>query len=160
MTPDRLLETVRATVEELGFELVDLRQSGPPSRPVLKIRADRVASRPGAGITTGDCAALSRTLERRLEDLGAVGPQYVLEVSSPGIERPIRFPDHWRRYVGRQARVRAPGLPGHPTVRIGPVNEDDTVELVLPAGEHVRLRIAEIREATLVYEWPAAVKKP
>ena len=112
MTPERLLGLVKQEVEARGFELVDFRQAGSPGRPVLQIRADRPTSEPGAGITTDECATLSRALERRLEDAGAVGTTYVLEVSSPGIERPVRFIEHWRSLVGRRVRVRAEGSRG------------------------------------------------
>lgn len=155
MSPERLLEMVRDVVASLGFELVDLRQTGTPSRPVLKVRADRAEAGPGAGITTDDCAALSRALERRLEGEGAVGATYVLEVSSPGIERPVRFLEHWRRYVGRRVLVKAAGVPGRQEAVIHAVPDDDTVELALPGAKATRVRLADIREATLVHDWPA-----
>ena len=157
VTPDQLLHIVRGTVQELGFELVDLRLSGHPSRPILKVRADRPAG-PGAVITTDDCAFLSRALERRLEAEGAVGATYVLEVSSPGVERPVRFPVHWRRYVGRRVTLRAAGVAGRPIAVIRGVPDDETVELELPGGEQVRMAMHDVREATLVYDWPARPK--
>ena len=58
----------------------------------------------------------------------------MLEVSSPGIERPLRRPEHWRRFVGQRARVRAAGLPGHPTVEIVAVPDDEHVVVRLPGG--------------------------
>jgi ribosome maturation factor RimP len=158
MTPERLLQTVRDVVETLGFELVDLRQSGTPSRPVLKVRADRPAGGPGAAITTDDCAALSRALERRLEDEGAVGARYVLEVSSPGVERPVRFPAHWRRYVGHRVTLKAAGLSGRLVAVIRAVPDDETV-LVELDGRQVRLALKDVKDATLVYDWPAAGRK-
>lgn len=159
MTPDQLLHLIRGTLESLGFELVDLRQMGTPSRPVLKVRADRQGADHGAAITTDDCAVLSRALERRLEAEGAVGATYVLEVSSPGVERPVRFPEHWRRYIGRRVTLKAAGVPGRPTAVIRGVPDDATVEVELPGGEQVRLALESVKEATLVYDWPAAGQK-
>jgi ribosome maturation factor RimP len=159
VTPDQLLYLVRSTVQELGFELVDLRHSGSPSRPILRVRADRPATGPGAVFTTDDCALLSRALERRLEAEGAVGATYVLEVSSPGVERPVRFPAHWRQYVGRRVTLRAAGVAGRPIAVIRGVPDDDTVDLELPGGEQVRLAMHDVKEATLVYDWPVAGKK-
>jgi ribosome maturation factor RimP len=158
VTPDQLLHIVRATVQELGFELVDLRHAGSPSRPILKVRADRPTG-PGAAVTTDDCALLSRALERRLEAEGAVGATYVLEVSSPGVERPVRFPAHWRQYIGRRVTLRAAGVAGRPVAVIRGVPDDATVELELPGGEQVRLALHDVKEATLVYDWPAAGNK-
>jgi ribosome maturation factor RimP len=156
MAPDAaLLQLIREHVESLGFDLADLRRTGTLERPILQLRVDRPDSRPGHGVTADDCAGISRSLERLLESSGLVGPRYVLEVSSPGIERPLRWPEHWRRFVGHRARVRAAGLPGHPTVEIVGVPDDDHVVVRRPDGEEQTLALADVREATLVHDWPA-----
>ena len=121
MTHDPLLALVRAEVERQGFELVDFRRSGTAGRPVLTVRADRPESQPGAGITTAECASLSRAIERLVEDGGHVGAQYVLEVSSPGIERPLGFVAQWRRAVGQRAKVRVASRKETPWVKRGGV---------------------------------------
>ncbi len=159
MTLDPLLDVVRTLVEGAGFELVDLRRAGTPGLPVLSIRADRPDATPGHGITTEECARLSRALEEALEAAALVGPRYVLEVSSPGIERPIRFPEHWRRYVGRHATIQVARMPGRPVVEIVAVPTDDAVVLRLPTGQDVTIRLTDIRSATLVYDWPAPQAK-
>jgi len=112
MSVDALLNPIRAHLDGLGFELVDLRRTGTLQRPILQVRVDRPDSRPGQGVTADDCAGISRSLERFLESRAMVGPRYVLEVSSPGLERPLRWPEHWRRFIGRRppsdrARTRA-----------------------------------------------------
>ena len=56
-------------------------------------------------------------VERFLAEQG-IGPHYVLQTSSPGFERPVRFPEHWRRFLGREVRVRARVLRGHPRLTI------------------------------------------
>jgi ribosome maturation factor RimP len=153
MTHDPLLALVRAEVERQGFDLVDFRRTGAPARPVLQVRADVPGSEPGRGITTEQCAALSRSLERLLEGGGHVGTQYVLEVSSPGIERPLAFVAEWRKAVGRRAKVRAAGLRGHPEVEVVAVPDDETVELRLPDGAVQQVRLDDVREAHLVVDW-------
>jgi ribosome maturation factor RimP len=156
MAPDAaFLQLIREHVEALGFDLADLRRTGTLERPILQLRVDRPDSRPGHGVTADDCAAISRSLERFLESRGLVGPRYVLEVSSPGIERPLRWPEHWRRFVGQRARVRAAGLPGHPTVEIVSVPDDDHVVLRLPDGGERSVALADIRDAHLTHDWPA-----
>jgi ribosome maturation factor RimP len=159
MTHDPLLALVRAEVERQGFKLVDFRRSGTAGRPVLKVRADRPESQPGAGITTAECASISRAIERLLEDGGHVGAQYVLEVSSPGIERPLAFVAEWRRAVGRRAKVRAAGLKGHPEVEVLGVPDDETVELRLPDGTVAQVRMGDVREAHLVVDWKTLGRK-
>jgi ribosome maturation factor RimP len=152
MSADALLAPIRDHVAELGFELVDLRRTGTLQRPILQVRVDRPDSRPGQGITADDCAMISRSLERFLESRAMVGPRYVLEVSSPGWERPLRWPEHWRRFIGREARVRADSLPGRRRYRIMAVPDDEHVVLRGEGGADVTLALAGIREATLVAE--------
>lgn len=146
-------EALRAAVAGLGFELVDVRIAGPASRPVVRLRIDVPGGgRPGAGVTTDDCHRVSRALEASLEGAGAVGSSYVLEVSSPGIERPVRFVEHWRRYVGHDVRLKATGVSGRPVARIVAVPDDGHVELAIGA-ERRTLPLEAIREATLVVDW-------
>ena len=83
----------------------------------------------------------------------------MLEVSSPGVERPIRFPEHWRRYVGRRATLHIARVAGRPVAEILAVPSDEAVTLRLPSGEAVTVPLAEIRSATLVYDWPAPLTK-
>src|SRR3954452_22190270 len=127
MSVDALIAPIRDHIAELGFELVDLRRTGTVQRPILQVRVDRPESRPGQGVTADDCATISRSLERFLESRGLVGPRYVLEVSSPGIERPLRWPEHWRRFIGHRARVRAEGVAGWPEVEIRAVPDDEHI---------------------------------
>jgi ribosome maturation factor RimP len=152
MSADSLLVPIRDHVAGLGFELVDLRRTGTLQRPILQVRVDRPDSRPGQGVTADDCALISRSLERFLESRAMVGPRYVLEVSSPGVERPLRWPEHWRRFIGRQARVRAEGLPGRHRVEILAVPDDEHVVVRREDGSDVTLVLDEVREATLVAE--------
>lgn len=148
-------EALRATVARLGYELVDARVSGPGARPTIRLRIDVPGGgSPGAGVTTDDCARVSRALEAELESAGVVGPRYTIEVSSPGIERPVRFAEHWRRYTGREVRVKARGVAGTVTARIAGVPDDDHVDLVIDGVEQ-RISLDAVRQATLVVDWSA-----
>jgi ribosome maturation factor RimP len=79
-----------------------------------------------------------------------VGPRYVLEVSSPGLERPLRWPEHWRRFVGRQARIRATSLPGRHHYEILSVPDDERVVLRRDDGSEITVPFEAIQDATLV----------
>lgn len=149
MGAEPLLEAVRRIVAGLGFELIEFRKSGPPQRPAIQVRIDRPDSRPGHGITAEDCARTSRELERVLEAPGGVGNRYTLQVSSPGLERPVRFPEHWRKYAGRVVRVTARGLAGHPRAVILDLPDDAHVRLRLPDGSEPVVAIDDIKEALL-----------
>lgn len=149
LTPDVL----HASIEALGFELVDVRIAGPATQRIVRIRIDVPGGgSPGHGVTTADCARVSRALEAELEGAGLVGPVWTLEVSSPGVERPVRFARDWRRYLGREVRVKAAGLPGKSVGRIVALPDDDHVTLDI-AGESRTLPLDVIREATLVIDW-------
>jgi ribosome maturation factor RimP len=159
MSADALLVPIRDHMTGLGFELVDVRRTGTSQRPILQVRVDRPDSRPGQGVTADDCAAISRSLERFLESRAMVGPQYVLEVSSPGFDRPLRWPEHWRRFIGRQARVRAQSLPGRSRMEILAVPDQEHVVLRREDGSEVTLAFEDIRDATLVVDGEAFSKR-
>ena len=150
MSADALLSSIRDHITSLGFELVDLRRTGTLQRPILQVRVDRPDSRPGHGVTADDCATISRSLERFLESRAMVGSRYVLEVSSPGLERPLRWPEQWRRFVGRQARIRAASLPTRSRVEIIAVPDADHVLVRLEGGSELTLAFDAIRDATLI----------
>jgi ribosome maturation factor RimP len=150
MSVDALLSSIRDHISSLGFELVDLRRTGTLARPILQVRVDRPDSRPGHGVTADDCATISRSLERFLESRAMVGSRYVLEVSSPGLERPLRLPEHWRRFVGRRARVSAAPLAGRSRVEIVAVPDNEHVIVRPEDGSELALAFADIRDATLI----------
>jgi ribosome maturation factor RimP len=154
MSVDALLAPIRDHIAGLGFELVDLRRVGTLQRPILQVRVDRPDSRPGQGITADDCAGISRSLERFLESSAMVGPRYVLEVSSPGIERPLRWPAHWRRFIGQRARVRAEALGGRREVEIVAVPDDEHVIVRPLDGAEVTLEFDGIADARLMADLP------
>jgi ribosome maturation factor RimP len=151
MILDPLLDPIRRHVSALGFELVDLKRSGPSDRPVFHLRIDRPESAPGHGVTTDDCVRVGRALERLSAADSAPGPTF--QVSSPGLERPVRFPEHWRRFVGHTVRLRSGALRGHPEARFVAVPDDEHVTVRLPNATETTLALREIREATLVVDW-------
>jgi ribosome maturation factor RimP len=153
MCADALFAPIRDHIASLGFELVDLRRTGTLQRPILQVRVDRPDSRPGQGVTADDCAVISRSLESFLENRAIVGPRYVLEVSSPGLERPLRLPEHWRRFVGRQAWVRAAPFSGKTQVEIVSVPDDEHVVLRREDQSELTVSFDEIREAVLAVNW-------
>ncbi len=150
MDVDQLTGEIRRRVAQMGFDLVDLRKRGSPNQARLQIRIDRpdVST---VGVTVDDCASVSRGLEAWLDDTELLGPRYVLEVSSPGIERPIRWPEHWRRFVGNDVNVRLAGI-GRVRATILGV-EDELVSLKLENGDVVDRPVAEARDATLFVDW-------
>jgi len=149
------LEDVIATeVEPLGYELVELRRAGSKRTPVLDVRIDR---RDGEAVTVDDCARVSRAIEARLDaEPGIAGDRYVLEVSSPGVERPLRNAADWRRFAGQDANVSADAVGGRANVKIVGVDGEpgsETVTVRDSRGTERRIPLADVREARLVFHW-------
>ena len=147
MLSDSLVEAFRTRLESLGFDLADLRIGGTPNRPLVQVRIDC----PPRAVTVDDCATASRALEAWLDE-GAGGPlgnRYVLEVSSPGIERPVRWHRHWLRFVGRDVNVRLAGM-GRVRARIVAVPTAETVVLEPEGKPPLEYRLAELKEARLI----------
>ena len=144
---------VRAEVAALGFDLVEFRKGGIGRKPLLDVRIDRTD---GTKVSVDDCAHVSRMIEPKLEQSGLVGPAYVLEVSSPGVERPLRHAADWRRFAGRRAQVLSASLGGREEVEVVGVVEVDGEEVAVvrdQRGEERRIPFLEIREARLVFRW-------
>ena len=148
---------VVAELDALGMDLVEFRVGGSRSRPVLDIRIDR---RDLEKVQVGDCERASRAIEAKLDaSPGLVDSRYVLEVSSPGMERPVRTIAEWRRFVGRRASVKSPhfaSVGGRVEVDIVAVNGTDGHEQIvvrdLKGNEH-QLALADVQEARLVFHW-------
>jgi ribosome maturation factor RimP len=85
-----------------GFELVDVEWLRLAGRWTLRVYIDR----PG-GVGIEDCQAVSRTVEPMLDVEDFIEPAYDLEVSSPGLDRPLRKPQDFERYAGQRVHVKA-----------------------------------------------------
>ena len=87
-------------IEEEGLELVELDLVGKPPHYILRIFVDKVG-----GVNVGECAALSRKISDHLDTEDLINGSYTLEVSSPGLERPLLSLDDFRRKVGEKVKV-------------------------------------------------------
>jgi ribosome maturation factor RimP len=155
---EQLSDELESRLAAIGFEVVDVRKGGGGSRTRLQVRIDWLNAAPGRKVTIEDCATASRHLEAWLDASGVLGPKYVLEVSSPGMERPLRRLAQWARFVGREADVRLPDR-GRVRARITAVDSDaGTVTLLPRGGDAVTIPAAEARDATLVVDWEAMLR--
>jgi ribosome maturation factor RimP len=114
-------------------------------------------------VSLDDCAFVSRSLERHLDEVDVAGPDYVLEVSSPGVERPLRTVADWRRYVGRRVHVKSSRSTDDGAVvrdsqdlDLVDVEGDDPNAIAVgrdATGKVHRIRCADVIEARLVFVW-------
>jgi len=148
MLTESLEETFRSKLDALGLELADLRIGGTAQRPLVQVRIEWPPSDPPRPVTVADCARASRALEAWLDQGGPLGPRYLLEVSSPGLERPLKWHRHWVRFVGRTITARLEGL-GRVRARIVAVPDQATVVLQLEGGAERTLPLAAVRDARL-----------
>ena len=134
------LEAIRQLAREVaeghGLQLYDLELGQQRGRAVLRVYVDREgAGEPGRGVTVGECEAVSRELGQLMDVEEPLPFAYLLEVSSPGIERPLTELHHYRWAVGQRVRL-----------VLDPSEGGDTVEGQLEALEEqsVRLRLVPV----------------
>lgn len=156
---DTLERSFEERVAALGFELVELERAGSKSRPILRLRIDRPDGEPGAGVNIDDCAKVSRALEQWLDE--EVGERYVLEVSSPGIERPLVRRRDFERFAGKEIALRGNvplagkgrRLEGE-LLGVVDAGDDERIRLRLGDGTVVDIPRADVARAHLVFRWP------
>ena len=97
---------IEPTIVAMGYDLVRVRLGG-GAEPTLQIMAERLD---GATMTVEDCEAISRAISAKLDVEDPIASAYTLEVSSPGIDRPLVRPKDYARFAGHAARIetRAP----------------------------------------------------
>ncbi|MCC7048449.1 MAG: ribosome maturation factor RimP [Alphaproteobacteria bacterium] len=132
----------------MGYELVRVQLSGGRDRPTLQVMAERAD---GKGMTVEDCTDISRAVSALLDVADPLPCAYLLEASSPGIDRPLIKPGDYERFVGHEARIetRWP-IGGRKKFRgriVGVVG--DAVRVAQSEGQ-VDLPLAEIERAKLV----------
>ncbi len=97
----RIVALLEPTIVELGFELWGVELLSPNHRPTLRLYIENVA-----GVTVDDCAVVSRHVSGLLELENAITGEYILEVSSPGIDRLLFKREHYEAYAGEPVEVR------------------------------------------------------
>jgi ribosome maturation factor RimP len=137
-------------VEAAGYRLVRLRVMG-AKRKTLQVMAER----PDGSMNVDDCASLSRALSEVLEAADPLPDEFVLEVSSPGIDRPLTIQADFARFAGHDARVEMTealnGRKRFKGVLIGLEGADVLMDVTGENGpERVRLPFGNIAEAKLV----------
>jgi ribosome maturation factor RimP len=146
----RLLELLDPVAEAAGYEIVRLRLMGGEERRRLQVMAERALD---GDMNVEDCARLSRALAEVLDAADPIAGEYVLEVSSPGVDRPLTRLKDFAEFEGHEARIEldrlAEGRKRFKGVLAGV--EDDQVAIDLEGEEETALvPFAWIVEAKLV----------
>lgn len=98
---DRIVAVIEPSLADLGYELVRVYYGG-AGRPVLQIMIDRAD---GADVTIEDCTLASRTVSALMDVADPIAAAYELELSSPGIDRPLTRQKDFDSFVGYEAKV-------------------------------------------------------
>jgi ribosome maturation factor RimP len=147
------LETIRAMAERVvtseGLHLVDVEIKGSNANQLLRVYIDKAA-----GVSHADCAVVSEQLSAMLDVEDLFPGRYVLEVSSPGLDRKLTKPSDFTYFVGRRARVVLKEAMGEQKVLEGRLAgfENGRVRLDLEESGRQEIDLANIRKAQLVVE--------
>ncbi len=148
-------EQIRALAEpvaaDFGLEVWDVELRGSGRNRVLRVFLDRPEGQ--AGVTIEDCERVSRRLGDVLDAYDVIEGHYLLEVSSPGVNRALRRPEHFERSVGRRVRLR---LREGGAAIVGTLEgtAGGSVVVVGDDGRPHRVELADIAEARTEFEFP------
>ena len=143
---DRVRELVAPLAEAASVDLYDVEHHG----AMVRVLVDS-----DAGVDVDALARLSRSLSRALDEQDLIDGRYTLEVSSPGLERPLRTADHFRRAAGSEVKVKTrPDFDG-PRRLTGVLEAvaDDGVDLRDGDGRVSRIAFEQMASARTVFEW-------
>jgi ribosome maturation factor RimP len=150
---DTQLEAVRTAIEPavaaLGCELYDVELLGAGAARTLRV----TVTKPG-GVDLDTITAVTQAVSPIVDDAADVRGSYLLEVSSPGIERALRRPEHFRGALGEEVSVKFHTDAGPRRVR-GVLRDatDDTIAVDSEAGDRETISLASLTQARTVFEW-------
>ncbi len=153
--PSALVTKVTALIEPIAddfhCELVDVDMNN----GVLKVIVDE----PG-GLNSQTLVEVTKAVSRMIDAEDPIPGRFTMEVTSPGVERPLKKPDHFRRSVGEQITVKTmPDVPGERRVD-GELTSADEYGITIENETETRtLRYGEIRSARTIFDWGPTPKK-
>jgi ribosome maturation factor RimP len=143
---DALHSVIEREVEMLGYELVRLDQTSRGRRRIVRIFIDEQER----GVTIDDCVRVTKALGLVLDASSIIEGPYTLEVSSPGIDRPLTRPDHFTRFAGHGARIEYRDGEGTKRTAVGRLAgvRDGTVTIAVD-GSDLAIPIGDVLKANL-----------
>jgi len=147
---DRVRELIAPVVADVGAELYDIEFNG----GVLRILVDQEG-----GIDMGSIKTISRSSGRILDEVDPIPGRYTLEVSSPGLERPLRTQHHYERAVGQPVKIKTfaevDGARRFEGTVVGATDDGFVLEI---DGETRSFAYDNVSKARTVFEWGGAPK--
>lgn len=141
---------VRAVIErplaDAGFDVEDVAVRAAGKRSLVQVAVDK-----DGGLTLDDVADATKIVSTVLDEADPITSAYVLEVTSPGVDRPLTLPRHWRRNAGRLVKVTTRDG-GTITGRIQSA-DDEAAEVLTQVDEQVRVAYTDVAKATIELEF-------
>jgi ribosome maturation factor RimP len=154
-TLDQIQQLAQRVVEAEGLELVEIEFKTGKSRKLLRIFIDKVG-----GVTVSDCENISQQLGTLLDVHDLLKDAYILEVSSPGVDRPLKTDRDYQRALGRWVKVYLNGTDQQGTPVMGKLVQADPQEIVVETkGEALVIPRDQIRRAHQEIPLPVHPKK-
>ena len=142
----KITQLVENEIVTSVFELISIKVSSAGRRTIISIAMDRDSG----GITVAECAEWNRQIGRRLDEEGCLEGPYVIEVSSPGLDRQLKTQEDFNRVVGKNLRVHyrnAEGAPVQGTMTLIKVEQDAVLLKSPESDKEIRLSLSEIISA-------------
>ena len=145
----KLLGAIAEIVTSLGYECVNAAPVTEDGRVVLRVMIDSLG-----GIDLGDCEKVSRAVERFLDSNTMGEGRYYLEVSSPGVERPLFTPADYERFRGREARIKTHEPVEGRKIHVGFIRASDGASVTLETEWGAEtIAFETVARASLVFRW-------
>jgi len=145
-------QTIIPDIEALGYELEYVESVKEGQNNILRVVIDK----PSGLLTTEDCEKVSRKIEDKVDGLVKMEDGYILEVSSPGLERTLKNIKLYRKYIGKEILVKLyKKLDGTKelTGKLVGVSDDDSAIELETNGNVISLKLAEIASANTIYNF-------
>lgn len=149
----RIIDTLEALAEPRGIDIVDVEIVGATKAPCVRVRIDRID---GEGISLDEVTAQNPWVSDAIEKLDPIAGSYTLEVSSPGMARPLRRPTDFARFTGEDVELVSTATEGRRKFTGHIVASDDEgVTLALADGQTVAFPYDNVKKCTLkpVYDF-------
>ncbi len=146
----KIHELANSVASDYGLEVVDIELAGNPRRPVLRVFVDK-----DQGITLDECETFSRALSALLDVEDPIQGAYVLEVSSPGLDRPLKEKKDFLKSIGKKARIVTKEHINNRTFFIGMITDvgDNQVTILIDDKTAVDIPFVQIVRAKLEIEF-------
>lgn len=149
---DKLTSLIESAVTALGYELVGVEQLSQGRHSIVRVYIDSAS-----GITLDDCERVSHQVSGVLEVEDPIRGQYNLEISSPGLDRPLFTLAHFQRFIGQEVKLRLHVPVNGRRKLVGTIAgvEDETISLQDREGGVFEIELGDIDKANLVPDYDA-----